>query len=299
MTVAVEVRSLAKRYRSADHTVEALRGVDLRIPAGTVFGLLGPNGAGKSTLLRILTGLVRATSGEISIFGAPLTPIALARIGALVESPGLYPYLTGRETLELLARFHSAPRALVEPLLDRVGLVAAGDRRVDRYSLGMKQRLGIAAALIGDPEIVILDEPTNGMDPAGIRDMRRLLRELCDVDGRTVVISSHLLDEVQRTCDQVAILSEGRIVADDSIARLNGAAGRVRIEASPIEAVLERFGARARREGDAAVVQMPREEAPEMVASLAAEGVRIFEVRWLEADMEEIYFAKTQGRQCP
>lgn len=267
-----------------------MAGIDLSIPAGKVFGLLGANGAGKSTLLRILTGLVHASSGEVRLLGEPLSPATLGRVGALVEAPSFYPYMTGRETLDLLARYHRAP---LDPaaLLERVGIADAADRRVDRYSLGMKQRLGIACALIGDPEIVILDEPTNGMDPPGIRDVRTLLRELAEKDGRSVIFSSHLLAEVEQACDRIAVLDRGRLRDERDLDGANAGEQRLRIEASPIERVVELLGEAATRDGDAAIVRIARNEVPELVATLTSAGIAIFELRRVDTGLEDLYFS--------
>lgn len=261
-----------------------------------MFGLLGANGAGKSTLLRILTGLVRPTAGQVRLLGEPLTPASLARVGALVEAPSFYPYLTGRETLDLVARYHRGRTLDPAALLDRVGLTEASDRRVDRYSLGMKQRLGIACALVGDPEIVILDEPANGMDPPGIRDIRRLLRELAGDDGRTVVFSSHILEEVERTCDRVAVLDHGRLLDERDLTASQAGDIRLRIEAAPIETVLRHLGAAGTRDGDAAIARMPREAVPALVAALVQAGVSIQELRRIEYGLEDLYFSAPEER---
>lgn len=266
-----------------------MAGIDLTIPAGKVFGLLGANGAGKSTMLRILTGLIHPTSGDVRLLGETLSPAALSRVGALVEAPSFYPYMTGRETLDLLARYHRAP---LDPtaLLDRVGIADAADRRVDRYSLGMKQRLGIACALIGDPEIVILDEPTNGMDPPGIRDVRTLLRELAEKDGRSVIFSSHLLAEVEQACDRIAVLDHGRLRDERDLDGATASEQRLRIEASPIERVLELLGDAAVRDGEAAIAHVARDQIPALVADLTNAGVAIFELRRVDQALEDLYF---------
>jgi len=272
-----------------------LAGIDLAIPAGKVFGLLGANGAGKSTLLRILTGLIHPTSGEVRLLGAPLSPATLGRVGALVEAPSFYPYLSGRETLDLLARYHRTPLDPA-PLLDRVGIADAADRRVDRYSLGMKQRLGIACALIGDPEIVILDEPTNGMDPPGIRDVRTLLRDLAERDGRTVIFSSHLLAEVEQACDRIAVLDHGRLRDERDLGGASTSEQRLRIVATPIEKLLDLLGDAAMRDGDGAIVRIDRDQIPELVTALTRAGIAIFELRRVDDALEDLYFAGEQSR---
>jgi ABC-2 type transport system ATP-binding protein len=204
--------------------------VNLRIPAGSAFGYLGPNGAGKTTLIRMLLGLTGATSGSMRLLGLPMPErrtAALARVGAIVEEPRSHPFLTGRENLEIVAaaRDRDAHRR-IDWALDRVGLIHRADNRVKTYSLGMRQRLGVARALLGDPELLILDEPMNGLDPAGMEDMRLMIRGLVG-EGRTVVLSSHLLDEVEKTCDEVAIVDLGRVVVQGSIAELTEDTGAV------------------------------------------------------------------------
>jgi len=194
----VETRGLTKRYGSRT-VVDAL---DMQIPLGVVAGFIGPNGAGKTTTLRMLLGLVRPSAGDGRVFSLPLHSPAsyLPRVGALIESPAFYPGLTGQRNLAVQATLGGHPLARVPVVLERVGLADRGGDRYRTYSLGMKQRLGIAGALLGDPSLLILDEPTNGLDPAGIRDMRALVRSLAQ-DGPTVLISSHLLAEVQQVCD--------------------------------------------------------------------------------------------------
>ncbi len=291
MTAApvIEARAVAKRYGA----VTALAGLDLHVPAGGVFGLLGPNGAGKSTLLRIILGLVRPSAGEIALFGGPATPSALRRVGGFIESPRFHPYLTATQTLRSVALTTGIADADAERLLDRVGLTEAAHRRVDGFSLGMKQRLGIACALIGSPELVILDEPTNGMDPAGIQDIRGLVRTIADRDGATVLLSSHLLDEVQRICDRVAILDRGRLVTSGPIGDLIGSGETLRISATPVEQVLAIAGGNARRDGDSVLVPLARADAPALVAALVGAGVAVEELRWVRGDLESLFFEST------
>jgi ABC-2 type transport system ATP-binding protein len=215
----VETAGLTKRF--GGRTV--VQDVELQVPRGNAFGYLGPNGAGKTTLIRMLLGLTQATSGSMRLLGLPVPERrgeALARVGAIVEEPRFHGYLTGRENLQVVAAARS-PEAMgrVDSSLERVGLARRADDRVKTYSLGMRQRLGIARCLLADPELLILDEPMNGLDPAGIEEFRFLLRSLV-AEGRTVVLSSHLLDEVEKTCDAVAIVDRGRIVVQGSIAEL-------------------------------------------------------------------------------
>ena len=244
----VETEGLTKRF--GDRL--AVDRVDLRIPAGSAFGYLGPNGAGKTTLIRMLLGLTQATSGSMRLLGLPMPGRrgeALARVGAIVEEPRSHPFLTGRENLQIVAAARE-PEAheRIDGALARVGLTARADDRVKTYSLGMRQRLGVARALLGDPELLILDEPMNGLDPAGMEEFRFMIRGLV-AEGRTVVLSSHLLDEVEKTCDAIAIVDRGRVVVEGSIDELKGDAETVLVATS------DDLRARALLNGTAEVVE--------------------------------------------
>jgi ABC-2 type transport system ATP-binding protein len=223
---AVETHDLSKRFG----TNVAVDEVELLVPRGRAFGYLGPNGAGKTTLIRTLLGLTRADGGSMSLLGLPVPAdrsSALAGVGAIVDEPRFHPHLTGRENLRLLAAArggHADQR--IGPSLARVGLADRAGDKVASYSMGMRQRLGVAACLLGDPELLILDEPMNGLDPAGMHEMRAMITSLVD-EGRTVMLSSHLLDEVERTCDAVAIVDHGRVVRQGPIEELTRGAGTV------------------------------------------------------------------------
>lgn len=221
---AVETSGLTKRFGD---TV-AVNAVDLRIPRGCAFGYLGPNGAGKTTLIRVLLGLTHADAGKMSLLGHTVPrhrDVALARVGAIVDEPSFHGHLTGRQNLQLLAAARE-PEAWdrIDASLERVGIRHRADDRVSKYSMGMRQRLGVAACLIGDPQLLILDEPMNGLDPAGMREMRDMILSLV-AEGRTVVLSSHLLDEVERTCDAVAIVDRGQVIRQGLISELLAGAG--------------------------------------------------------------------------
>jgi ABC-2 type transport system ATP-binding protein len=240
---ALETRALTKRFGAN----VAVDGVDLRVPRGCAFGYLGPNGAGKTTLIRVLLGLTHADSGSMSLLGCEVPKyrdVALARVGAIVDEPRFHGHLSGRENLELLAAAREpAARRRIESSLERVGMIQRADDRVAKYSMGMRQRLGVAACLLGDPQLLILDEPMNGLDPAGMREMREMIASLV-AEGRTVVLSSHLLDEIERTCDAIAIVDRGRIVRQGPISELlAGTALVVQVECSAPEeaqALIER-----------------------------------------------------------
>jgi len=216
---AVEAHGLTKRF--GDNV--ALNGVELRVPRGCAFGYLGPNGAGKTTLIRVLLGLTHADAGTMSLLGYHVPrhrAAALARVGAIVDEPRFHGHLTGRQNLQVLAAARKpAARDRIGPALERVGILQRADDRVTKYSMGMRQRLGVAACLLGDPQLLILDEPMNGLDPAGMHEMRDMIVSLV-AEGRTVVLSSHLLDEVERTCDAVAIVDKGNIIRQGPISEL-------------------------------------------------------------------------------
>jgi ABC-2 type transport system ATP-binding protein len=215
----LETSGLTKRFGER----VAVDDVDLHVPRGSAFGYLGPNGAGKTTLIRMLLGLTDASAGTMRLLGRPVPAeraVALARVGAIVEEPRFHHHLTGRENLEVIAAAREPEaHARIDGALARVGLSQRAGERVKRYSLGMRQRLGVARSLLADPELLILDEPTNGLDPAGIREFRDMIRGFV-AEGRTVLLSSHLLDEVEKICDRVAIVDRGRVVVQGSIADL-------------------------------------------------------------------------------
>ncbi len=220
MTAAVETTGLTKRF--GERT--AIDNVDLRVPRGSAFGFLGPNGAGKTTMIRMLLGLTHASAGTMSVLGHPVPAEraqALSRVGAIVEEPRFHPHLSGRENLRIIAAARGPESyARIEPALERVGLIARADEKVKKYSLGMRQRLGVARCLLADPLLLILDEPTNGLDPGGIQEFREMIRAMVEQEGRTVFLSSHLLDEVEKICDHAAIVDHGKIITQGAIAEL-------------------------------------------------------------------------------
>ena len=216
---AVETHGLTKRFGENI----AVNGVELLVPRGCAFGYLGPNGAGKTTLIRVLLGLTSADAGTMSLLGHSVPKnraAALARVGAIVDEPRFHGHLTGRQNLQILAAAREPEaKQRIDPSLERVGMLHRANDKVSKYSMGMRQRLGVAACLIGDPQLLILDEPMNGLDPAGMQDMRDMILSLV-AEGRTVVLSSHLLDEVERTCDAVAIVDRGNVIRQGAIADL-------------------------------------------------------------------------------
>ncbi|MCG8151324.1 ATP-binding cassette domain-containing protein [Pimelobacter simplex] len=262
--------------------------VTMTVRRGEEYGFLGPNGAGKTTTLRMLLGLIRPTSG---------TAYADPSVGALIEGPGFHPYLSGRANLRVLARHRGLTDAEVERVLGRVDLAGRGDDKFKGYSLGMKQRLGVAAALMGDPELIVLDEPTNGLDPAGMADMRALVVDLAR-EGRTVLLSSHLLAEVQEICHRVGVINDGRLLRESTVAELRGGVS-LRIRATPEPealAVAMRLAGDdgVRRESDGALLlSLPAERAPDVARALVAAGADVHEITAAERSLEEVFFEMT------
>jgi ABC-2 type transport system ATP-binding protein len=222
----IHATGLTKRF--GERT--AIDRVDLHVPRGSAFGFLGPNGAGKTTMIRMLLGLTRANAGSMSLLGHPVPSErarALARVGAIVEEPRFHPHLSGRENLRIVAAVRGPQaHARITPALERVGLSERAEEKVKKYSLGMRQRLGVARCLLADPLLLILDEPTNGLDPGGIQEFREMIRAMVEQEGRTVFLSSHLLDEVEKICDHAAIVDRGKIVVQGAISELAKAGTR-------------------------------------------------------------------------
>jgi ABC-type multidrug transport system ATPase subunit len=291
----VETHELTKRYGdrlAADQ-------VSLTVRRGEVYGFLGPNGAGKTTTLRMVLGLIRPTSGSAVVLGEPAgTPEAIARVGALVEGPGFYPYLSGRDNLRVMARYRGLPESAVDDALERVDLAGRGGDRFKSYSLGMKQRLGVASALMGDPDLVVLDEPTNGLDPAGMVDMRRLIVDLAR-GGQTVLLSSHLLDEVQEICDRVGVINHGVLLMESTVSELRGGAS-LAVRGQPVDrAIAVAMGLAGddgvHLDGDRVLVDLGPDHAPELVRELVAGGVAVHEVTSVERTLEEVFFEMTRS----
>jgi ABC-2 type transport system ATP-binding protein len=303
MSAVIETRNLTKTYGA----VRALDGLSLTIPRGGVYGVLGPNGAGKSTLFRILLGLIKPSEGQAIVMGGAVhvggggDVTASRKMGSMIETPRFPPYMTARQVLAWLSTAHglSTDDSRVAGWLDRVGLTEAADRKVRGFSVGMLQRLGVAIALITEPELVILDEPTSGMDPPGIQEMRALIRSLADRDGITVVLASHQLLEVQRVCDRVAIMNKGHLVREGLVSDLTATGTRLRLSGKPTEAILSVLGDKGVVEGDAVLAAIPRSEGPALLRALIEKGVDIDEARWVGADLEQIFFTETGGVQTP
>ncbi len=290
----IATTALTKRYRSGVLAVDA---VDLRVRSGEIYGFLGPNGAGKTTTMRMLLGLIRPTSGSVRVLGhLPGTSAGLAKIGSLVESPGFYPYLSGRDNLRVLATYAGVGRPAIESALEITDLTDRAGDRFASYSQGMKQRLGVAAALLKDPELLILDEPTNGLDPAGMADMRDLIRSLGH-EGRTVLLSSHQLGEVEQVCDRVGVIAGGRLIAENTVAELRGQADLV-VGVNPVELAeriaVDLLGADAVRTVDSRLrCTLEQTQIAGLNRALVEAGVDVTELRLEERSLEEVFLSMT------
>jgi ABC-type multidrug transport system ATPase subunit len=298
--LVIETRALTKRYGEAIVAVDTL---DLRVRRGEVYGFLGPNGAGKTTTLRMLLGLVRPTSGQAAVLGAaPGSPEGLARIGAMVETPAFYPYLSGRDNLRVLARHAGVGEDRVEAVLDEVRLTDRADDRSRTYSLGMKQRLGVAAALLKDPELLILDEPTNGLDAAGMAEMRDFIRAL-GKGGRTVLLSSHLMGEVQQVTDRVGVIRDGALITEGTVEDLRGRAG-LRVRAEPLTEAARLIRAVPDVEEVTSVdglldVTVDTSRAPGINRLLVEAGVAVSELYPQRASLEDVFLELTKSGEEP
>lgn len=283
----------------------ALDAVDLAIPAGAIYGFLGPNGAGKTTAIRCAMGLLTPQAGRVLIDGHDLTRSrrkALASVGAVIETPALFPNLTGRENLDIARRMLGAAPALVDKALELVDMRDSADRRVGQYSLGMKQRMGLARSLLAEPRLLILDEPTNGLDPAGIRDMRALIRALPERTGATIFMSSHLLSEVEQLATHVGLLQQGRVVFDGTLAALSEQqAPRLLVTATPADSAQEVMAASGFggviRDKDRFTLTDPEaitaERAAALNAALHAAGCQVSELTLDRADLETTFMTLT------
>jgi len=297
MTV-VETSGLTKRFGNG---VLAVDSVEMSVRRGEVYGFLGPNGAGKTTTLRMLMGLIRPTSGTATVAGhAPGDPAGLAKIGALVEAPGFYPYLSGRENLRVIADYAGVDQKRVAEVLDIVELTSRAGRKFGSYSTGMKQRLGVAAALLKDPELLILDEPTSGLDPQGMAEMRKLIKQIGQ-GNRTVLLSSHLLPEVEQICDRVGVIRGGKLVTESTVQELLGKEG-ILVKAEPVDRAYEMlksmFGDTlvSRQNGSIRLETDPKGSL-EVNSRLMAAGIAVSELRPVERSLEEAFFQLTGEKQ--
>lgn len=296
MDAAIQTRGLTKRYGA----ITAVNELSLSLPRGGVIGFVGPNGAGKTTTIRMLLGLIRPTSGDASVLGNPITKPReyLNKVGALIEAPAFTPQLSGRRNLHALALLGGHDVARVGPILEQVGLATRAEDAYKSYSLGMKQRLGIAAALLPDPELLILDEPTNGLDPSGIREVRALLRSLGDA-GKTVFVSSHLLAEIQRMCDELVILRKGQLIFQGTVDEL--LVKQVGLVATPEDPkqhdallrLCEEAGHHAEDQHGSVLVHAPASWAATLNQSAMKAGIVLRELRPQAGDLEETVLGMT------
>lgn len=297
--LAISTRGLRKTYRNRKGRHVAVAGLDLDVPLGGVHGFLGPNGSGKTTTIRMLLGLIRADAGTMSIFGREVPkhlPEVVGRVGAIVESPKFFPAFSGRKNLQLLAEAIDRPRNIVDQVLEQSGLGGRGKDRYKTYSLGMKQRLAIAATLLKEPDLLIFDEPTNGLDPAGIREIRNTMRSLGE-QGKTVLVSSHILDEVEQVADTVSIIGHGRLLASGRVADVIGdqTATSLRVGVSDLVAaqrILTDGGLLVRQDGGLLVVEGISDGA-EITRRLAAHDLFVNELTPVRADLESVFLELT------
>jgi ABC-2 type transport system ATP-binding protein len=292
---------------SASHLTKTIGGrtivddVSFALQPGEVFGFLGPNGAGKTTTIRMLVGLIKPTHGSVSVCGFDIRKQfekAMRCIGCIVENPDLYRFMSGRENLEHFARMLRVPSSEIERVASLVNLAHRLDQRVGTYSLGMRQRLGIAQAMLGDPRVLILDEPANGLDPAGIREIRELLRNLAAERGMAVFVSSHLLAEIELTADRVAIIHKGRILRTGPVRELISSQRAMEFRVDDAEraaAIIRERGVEATVNGDVVLAPIEEPDAPRIIAALTQHGVALFHARQRVQTLEEMFLEATGG----
>jgi len=295
--LVIEATGLRKEFRSRRGLRVAVDDLDLAVPRGGVHGFLGPNGSGKTTTIRMLLGLARASAGSMRLFGQEvprLLPAVVDRVGAVVESPKFSPNFSGRQNLTLLARSIGVPHSRVDAAVETVGLTGRDGDRYKSYSLGMKQRLAIAATLLKDPDLLILDEPTNGLDPAGIREIRDTIRDLGE-SGVTVLLSSHILAEVQQVCTSATIIGQGRLLASGKVDDLVGASTAYRVGAPDAAAAARVLTSAGFTVADGLVVDTDRPAA--VTEALGAAGIWLTELTPVRRDLEAAFLELTAGTE--
>jgi ABC-type multidrug transport system ATPase subunit len=296
-TFCVETVNLTHKFSEAETALDL---VNLQVVEGGIYGFLGPNGAGKTTTLKLILGLLKLQHGEIRVFGRPFRDDrveALRRVGSMIESPSLYGHLTAAENLQILQRVYGCPKGRIQEVLDLVGLARTGRKRAGQFSLGMKQRLGIALALLHSPSLLILDEPTNGLDPNGILEMRELLQSLNRQRGVTILLSSHLLPEVEKLVTHVGIINRGRILFQGTLAELmnrrreNSFVVFETSDDAKAERVIRGLGVSARLEAGGVAVPAPeREQVAAVNQTLVRSGIEVYQIGKVESDLEKIFF---------
>jgi ABC-type multidrug transport system ATPase subunit len=286
MEWALKTDGLTRMFGGKD----AVRDLSLRVPEKAIYGFLGANGAGKTTTMRLVLGLIRVTSGSIDLFGSRVGRDPMPRVGALIETPSLYPHLTGRENLDITRRLLGLPASEIDRVLAIVELASAARQRAGSYSLGMKQRLAIARALLGHPRLLILDEPTNGLDPEGIVDMRNLIRRLPEADGATLIVSSHHLSEIEKVATHVGLIHKGRLLVEDELARLLKQSAMVELVTDDLDAtraLLATAGFRVERDDDTLLVDAPSTAG--IAELVVGKGQELRHLRLRQPSLEQTY----------
>jgi ABC-2 type transport system ATP-binding protein len=277
-----------------------LKNLSLHVPAGSIYGFLGANGAGKSTTIRNLLGLLRPTDGEVRLFGQRLTKHrkgCLTRVGALIEAPALYPQLSARDNLKIACDYRQINQQRIEVVLEQVGLTGQGKKPSRKFSMGMKQRLGLALALLHDPELLILDEPVNGLDPSGIADIRQLLQDLCAA-GKTIMLSSHLLPELEKMVTHLGIIRDGQMLFEGTLQELNALRAAdfiVEIQTPHVRQAAELLGVPCPEDDNVLQLSLPnRDGLPDLIRQLVGAGIDIYGVRPLAGDLESHFLQMTK-----
>ena len=300
--VALELKNVRKKIKNK----EIIKDVSLKINRGEVYGFIGPNGAGKTTTIRMIVGLMNITAGEVLILGKSIAKeykAAAENIGAIVENPEMYPFMTGRQNLHHFARMYDdVPKERIEEVVNLVGLDKAIDEKVKNYSLGMRQRLGIAQAVLHNPAVLILDEPTNGLDPAGIREIRDYIRRLAAEENVAVMISSHLLSEIELMCDRIGIIKHGELISEQNVRETSeeaeSAEMKVIFDVQEVDRtidVLKGLEISAEKEGDQLVAQLTRKQIPGIVKTLVEHDISVFGVTGVKASLEDQFLELTGG----
>lgn len=298
---AIQVSNLQKTFGRGKHQVHAVKHIDLTVEAGQVFGFLGPNGAGKSTTIRMILDLIRPTRGDIRLYGQSVQTahdVLRTRVGAMVDGARFYPFLSGRANLEVIAKSAGIYRQQqVDGLLEQLGMTDRADRLMQGYSTGMKQRVGIAATLLGNPELIILDEPTNGLDPKGIREVRQFIRDLVDIQGKTVFLSSHLLNEIEQICDRVAIVNHGEIIQHGAVTDLLAGQVSLRIETDQVEVacqiLVDHWQVQADEQPNWLTIQANRDDTPSILRNLMSANVAVYQAVTQRRTLEDYFLAVT------
>ncbi len=306
--IAIQLEDLIKVFGRGSKRVKALNGIDLTVQSGQMFGFLGPNGAGKTTTIRLIMDLIRPSRGSVRVFGQDVRRRhgVLRNVGAIVEQAAFYPFLTGEKNLEVIANVGDHDPKRIPELLNRVGLTNHANKRLSSYSTGMRQRLGLSAALLGDPQLLLLDEPTAGLDPAGMHEVRTYLRELVDHEQKTVFLSSHLLAEVEQVCDRVAIIHRGEIIREGKVSDLLHGHTQLRIQVSPLptakralEGNWEISASNVEKESHASesgwiTLVTSKTEAPIIVRRLVDAGVDIYQLTTQSKTLEAYFLEATE-----